>query len=299
MAPSRVLVTGANKGIGLAIVKAILRQEPDFHVLMGVRDLERGQRALEEVLAEGSDHQGRVELLQLDVADVDSLATAAATVADKFGRAPPPLFGIVNNAGIYDPDLARTLAVNLGGPQQVCHHFLPLLQPDGGRVVNVSSAAGPMFVAKCPPERQAFFTDLNVTLEQIEAVAAEARTLSAEGGEAALAAKGLSDGTYGAYGLSKALLNCYTVYLARTNPLLHINACTPGFIETDLTKPMAEGQGKTPQEMGMKPPEDGARCPVHLLTAPLEGNGRFYGSDAVRSPLDRYRAPGSPAYDGP
>lgn len=29
----------------------------------------------------------------------------------------------------------------------------------------------------------------------------------------------------------------------------------------------------------MKPPEDGARCPVHLLTAPLEGNGRFYGSD--------------------
>lgn len=58
-----------------------------------------------------------------------------------------------------------------------------------------------------------------MTLEQIEAVAAEARTLSAEGGEAALAAKGLSDGTYGAYGLSKALLNCYT---ANAPPLFYV-----------------------------------------------------------------------------
>ena len=38
---------------------------------------------------------------------------------------------------------------------------------------------------------------------------------------------------------------------------------------------------------------------MHLLIANgLQGNGRYYGSDAKRSPLDRYRSPGSPEYDG-
>ena len=29
------------------------------------------------------------------------------------------------------------------------------------------------------------------------------------------------------------------------------------------------------------------------------GTGRYYGSDAVRSPMDRYRSPGAPPYEGP
>ncbi len=48
----------------------------------------------------------------------------------------------------------------------------------------------------------------------------------------------------------------------------------------------------------MKPPAQGARAPMHLLFGELEGNGRYYGSDAQRSPLDRYRSPGSPPYTG-
>ena len=48
----------------------------------------------------------------------------------------------------------------------------------------------------------------------------------------------------------------------------------------------------------MKSPAEGARAPIHLLCGELEGNGRYYGSDAKRSPLDRYREPGSPPYVG-
>jgi hypothetical protein len=48
----------------------------------------------------------------------------------------------------------------------------------------------------------------------------------------------------------------------------------------------------------MKIPDEGARAPRYLLFQPLEGNGRYYGSDCQRSPLDRYRAPGSPPYTG-
>ena len=49
----------------------------------------------------------------------------------------------------------------------------------------------------------------------------------------------------------------------------------------------------------MKLPADGARCPLHLLFGELTGTGRYYGSDAQRSPLDRYRTPGSAPYTGP
>lgn len=77
-----------------------------------------------------------------------------------------------------------------------------------------------------------------------------------------------------------------------------MNACTPGFITTDMTRSYAAASGTSAADLGMKSPADGAKAPLHLLFAELEGNGRFYGSDAKRSPLDCYRAPGSPAYDG-
>ena len=102
------------------------------------------------------------------------------------------------------------------------------------------------------------------------------------------------------YGCAKAALNAYTCEAAMKHPSLHINACTPGFIATDLTKGYAEKSGKTPAEMGMKSPEEGARVAVHLMMGQLEAEetGRFYGSDAVRSPLHKYRSPGTPAYTG-
>jgi hypothetical protein len=77
-----------------------------------------------------------------------------------------------------------------------------------------------------------------------------------------------------------------------------VNACTPGFIATDMTRHYAESQGKAPAEPGMKTPADGTRAPLFLLFGALAGSGHYYGSDARRSPLDRYRAPGSPEYTG-
>jgi hypothetical protein len=44
------------------------------------------------------------------------------------------------------------------------------------------------------------------------------------------------------------------VPLARHHPTLRINSCTPGFIETDMTRSHAVSRGKTPAELGMKTP---------------------------------------------
>lgn len=276
----RILVTGGNKGIGRAIVEAILAEHDDTFVYLGSRDAGRGDDAVAAVVAAVPSAEGRVRRVALDVTDEGSVGAAAREVA-----ADGPLYAVVNNAGTYEGDLAWVLNVNTHGPRRVCEAFLPHVQ-EGGRLVMVSSASGPMYVASCRADRQRAFVDPEVTWAGIEALAGEVLGGAADGLPA------------NAYGLSKALLNAYTLLLARTRPGVSVNACTPGFIATDLTRPFAESSGKTPAEMGMKSPAHGARAPMFLLFGEPEGNGRYYGSDAVRSPLDAYRSPGDPPYQG-
>ncbi len=265
-----ILVTGANKGIGLAIVEAILGAHPDTRVLLGSRDQQRGEQA-----RQGLPEPHRVDVLQLDVTDADSVAAAAQQVG--------ALYGLVNNAGVGfgSDDVRAVLDVNLFGVHRVVEAFAPRLGA-GSRVVNISSAAGPNYVAATTPERRRILLDPQIDWPTIERVA-----------EAAI-----RDGEPNPYGLSKALLNAYTRLLAREHPDWVVNACTPGFIETDLTRPLAARRGVSPAELGMKPPEAGARAPLHLLFGEV-GQGWYYGSDAQRSPLDRYRSPGDPPYTGP
>jgi NAD(P)-dependent dehydrogenase (short-subunit alcohol dehydrogenase family) len=292
-ATRRILVTGANKGIGLAIVEAALQYAEDTFVLLGSRDFGRGQRARELLLGAHSTWTDRIEVLELDVSSDDSVIAAAAHVRSRFSNESHPLYGIVNNAGIGSQGLAEVLDINAVGTHRVCSAFLPLLRPAGGRVVNVTSAAGPNFVSACAPERQRFLTNPEVTWTDLEVFLEECRALD---GPEAFAAAGLGDGN--PYGLSKAVANAYTLCLAREYPKLVVNACTPGFIETDLTRGFLAARGKSAADAGMKTPAEGARAPTHLLFAPLEGTGRYYGSDAQRSPLDRYRSPGDPPYTG-
>ena len=120
-----------------------------------------------------------------------------------------------------------------------------------------------MFVAKCSDANKAFFVKKDVTWEEIVSGAIEPffrivedPSLGDDGKAKALDKLGFPTDASGiAYGFSKACLNSYTMALSRKHPNLLINACSPGFIETDLTRPYAEKSGKTPEQMGMLPPE--------------------------------------------
>jgi carbonyl reductase 1 len=276
----RILVTGANKGVGLALVEAILSSEADTFVYLCSRDLERGRRAAASLV---ETYPGRIEVVELDVADDRSVADAKQQVTSSL--ASERLYGVVNNAGIgmKIPEAARIVDTNTFGVRRVCEAFLPLLDPKLGRVVNVTSAAGPMFVASESPETQRLLLDPAITWPRLETFIEERL------------AKGFNDGA--AYGFSKACANSYTMILAREHAGLKVNACTPGYIDTDLTRPPGS-EGKSTAELGMKTPREGTVAPMYLLFGELDGNGYYYGSDAKRSPLDRYRAPGAPAFTG-
>jgi len=88
------LVTGANQGIGLQIAKDLVAH--GFTVLVGSRNLERGETAAREI---GPDARA----LQLDVTDQASIAAAAERVRNELGR----LDVLIQNAAIRIRSLAN------------------------------------------------------------------------------------------------------------------------------------------------------------------------------------------------
>ncbi|WP_434722219.1 SDR family NAD(P)-dependent oxidoreductase [Mesorhizobium sp. RIZ17] len=134
-------VTGGNRGIGLETARQLA--ELGFTVLIGVRDLAKGEVAAKRL-------GGKVEAIALDVAAPEAAARAAAEVERRFGR----LDILVNNAAIhYDPSaralrpdwtvIREAFETNVFGAWRVAAAFAPLLAASGrGRLVNVSSEGG-------------------------------------------------------------------------------------------------------------------------------------------------------------
>jgi len=132
------VVTGAARGIGLAVARAFLAQGYRVALLdIDAATLRQTAKALGDVLA-----------LECDVADPLQVKTSIDRVAARFGR----IDALVNNAGIavFKPllettfeDWQRVLAVNLNGPFLCTQACAPvMLKTGGGAVVNISSISG-------------------------------------------------------------------------------------------------------------------------------------------------------------
>jgi carbonyl reductase 1 len=215
-----------------------------------------------------------------------------------------PLYGIVNNAGIAGGELADIFNTNVQGPRRVDAAFLPILDKAAGRIVQISSGAASQCVQKCSAERAAFFGD-DAQPHPWTAIA-RYLTEAQSYGVANFEANGIG-AALGGYGLSKALLNCYTAHMAAKHSNLTINACSPGMIQTDIINQMVPWYLPIPSFamgllarnfLGALTPDQGTVAPMKLLFGELEGSGHYYGSDGLRSPLDAYRKPGSPEYKG-
>jgi NAD(P)-dependent dehydrogenase (short-subunit alcohol dehydrogenase family) len=139
-----VLVTGANRGIGVEVCRQL--GQHGYAVVLGSRDRERGEVAAARLRGEGLD----VGACQLDVANEASVAAAAERIRREHGR----LYAVVNNAAIlYDTwqrgidadldEVREAFETNVLGAWRVIQATLPLLRASRrGRIVNVSSGAG-------------------------------------------------------------------------------------------------------------------------------------------------------------
>lgn len=138
-APRTWFITGATRGLGLAIAQAAL-DAGDNVVVTG-----RRRDALIAIFGEDSD---RVLSLALDVSDLNAAQPAVTAALGRFGR----IDVLVNNAGYGDlsifeestpADVQAQYATNVFGLMQVTRAVLPSMRANrAGRIFNVSSIGG-------------------------------------------------------------------------------------------------------------------------------------------------------------
>jgi 3-oxoacyl-[acyl-carrier protein] reductase len=136
-----ILVTGGNRGIGRAVVEALVSTTaiPADPVAFTFNSSEETARAVEEAAG------GRARAFRLDLADRGRPDDLIAEIEEALG----PVEGLVNNAGVRresllammpDEDWDAVLEVNLGGAFRCCRAVLRgMMVRRRGSIVNVSS----------------------------------------------------------------------------------------------------------------------------------------------------------------
>ncbi|PHN02075.1 SDR family NAD(P)-dependent oxidoreductase [Flavilitoribacter nigricans] len=143
IAPGKVLITGATKGMGRAIAFRFARAGMDIAVTARTE----------------SDVNDLKQALQNDFPDIDILALAADVsssddidrLAERIRKEWGTLDLLVNNAGIFlqdnlltepESNLDRSLQVNVYGPYRLCRELVPLMIDAGkGHIINICSVA--------------------------------------------------------------------------------------------------------------------------------------------------------------
>ncbi|XP_028279921.1 carbonyl reductase [NADPH] 1-like [Parambassis ranga] len=255
------VVTGSNKGIGLAIVRALCKQFQG-DVYLTARDVGRGQAAVESLASEGL----KPLFHQLDVNDLNSITTAAAFFKAKYGGVDV----LINNAGIafkeadttpFPIQAEETLKVNFFAAREVLTQFLPLIKA-GGRVVNISSFVSANTLKKCSPDLQQRFRSEEITEDELVGLM---QTFVNKAKKGEHTQEGWADT---AYGVSKMGLTTLSMVLARRlskerpNDGILLNACSPGWVRTDMAGSKAT-----------KSPDEGAVTPVYLALLPPGATG--------------------------
>lgn len=134
------VVTGANSGIGFETARELVQR--GAHVVLAVRDSGKGEQAREQLAGLGG--QGRTSVVELDLADLDSVESAAKALTEQH----PSLAALVCNAGVMAGPLAftaqgheRQVGTNHLGHAALVAALWPVLHSSAARVVLVSSIA--------------------------------------------------------------------------------------------------------------------------------------------------------------
>jgi carbonyl reductase 1 len=166
--PRVALVTGANQGLGFALVEGLgARIGPDDLVLLTGRNAERVADATSRVVA-AAGTRSRVEGAVLDVSDADAVARLAAELDERYGGAD---IVISNAVARVTPDRPQSeqadeaIGVANGGTHAVLRSFGPVLRP-GGRLIVVASSLGTL--GHLDPRLHPLFD--GATLDEVEHV---------------------------------------------------------------------------------------------------------------------------------
>lgn len=201
------VVTGSNKGLGLALVKGLCEKFKGI-VYLTSRDEIRGRNAVQELNELGL----KPVYHQLDITDAESVKKFGEYIRKQHGQ----IDILVNNAAILflkdakepkDFQAEQTLEVNFFATVDFCEAMLPLI-PKDGRIVNISSSSG--HLARIPSEdlrkkigsEDMGLDELKVLMKSYVDAVRESREMEAGWGDSS-------------YVVSKVAFNAYSFQLHR------------------------------------------------------------------------------------
>ncbi|XP_066563103.1 carbonyl reductase [NADPH] 1 [Amia ocellicauda] len=271
--PRVALVTGSNKGIGLAVVRALCQQFAG-DVYLTARDVGRGTDAVRSLKSEGLNPLFH----QLDITNPDSRRSVRDFLQEKYGG----LDVLINNAAIafkvVDPtpfavQAEVTLNTNFFATRDLCNELLPIIKPRG-RVVNVSSVAGSMALKQCSQELQARFRSKDISEEELDSLM---QSFVEEAKSGVHTQRGWPNWGYGVSKIGVTVLSriqAWKIQRERPQDNILINACCPGWVRTDMAGLQAT-----------KSPDEGAITPVYLALLPPgaeQPHGQFVSEKEVQ-----------------
>jgi NAD(P)-dependent dehydrogenase (short-subunit alcohol dehydrogenase family) len=265
--PPVALVTGANQGLGLSLVRGLCdRLGPDAVVYLTARDRTRGEQAVDLLAGEGR----RAHLLELDVRDRRQVIACAQLVHERHGG----MDVVISNAAARrtpdrtDAETVREFVdTNNFGTHRMLTAFWPRLR-DGARLIVIASAFGSL--RYLPAHLHAKFDTEVASLEDIDEVMDDYAAL-VESGRAG------EQGWPSTINIASKVGQVASVRVAarmhreaaRARGIL-INAACPGLIDTDASRPWFADMSQA------QTPDEAAQDVLWLATLPA-GTAEPYG----------------------
>ncbi|KAI8761707.1 carbonyl reductase [NADPH] 1 [Biomphalaria glabrata] len=249
------VVTGANKGIGFATLRALCRQF-NGDVLLTARNVDLGKKAVEELEKEGL----HPKFHQLDLNNHSSVVTLRNFLQDNYGG----LDILVNNAGIasksysafpFSEEAKVITKTNFFDTLHVCQVLFPLLRPHA-RVVNVSSSRALLALKECSDTLKVRLTDSNITMEELTSII---KTFVDTAQKNHHQEAGFPSNAYWTSKLGVTVMSMIQQKEldAKGSEDVVVNACCPGYVRTDMTN-----------HQGDLSIDEGADTPVYCALLP-------------------------------